>query len=453
MAEPAWQGSSGTGDGGSDHEMNLLDLAYIPVAAATAPWWATKRRAGWAERFGKTEALAAPGAGRPRVLLHAVSVGEVAALRHLVPLLAPTMDVVVSATTDTGLKRAGELFARDGGARATVVRYPLDFSASVRRFLDAVRPDVVALVELELWPNFVRECEKRGIPACVVNGRLSERSFAGYRRVRRVIRPTFARLALAAVQDDDYAARFRALGVAPDRVRVTGSMKWDAANIADEVPGAAELAAEMGIDRTRPLVVAGSTAAIDEQACEEGMLHLALPAGVQLLCAPRKPEHFEAAARAMPGCVRRSRTKGAGPRAPERSTSRYLLDTIGELRMAYSLADVVVVGRSFGKLYGSDPIEPVALGKPTVVGPAVDDFVNIVSALEGSGAVVRATVGTIGSVIRQVLDSSRDAAWRAEIARAGRACIRAHQGASERHARVIAGLVRVGRPASAGGPG
>src|SRR5262249_32932799 len=149
--------------------------------------------------------------------------------RGLVPeLVGRGAEVVVSVGTDTGIARARALFAGPGqGGKpaaplARVVRYPLDFSRSVRRVLDAVRRDVVGLVELEVWPNFVAECSRRGIPVAVINGRLSERSFKGYRRIRPFIGRTFRRLAAAGVQDEAYRERFVAMGVEPERCSVTG---------------------------------------------------------------------------------------------------------------------------------------------------------------------------------------------------------------------------------------
>ncbi len=402
--------------------MNSLDLLYSVGAVALAPWWARKSRGDWRSRFGHAEVL--PASRGRRVLVHAVSVGEVNALRGLVPRLAERCEVVVSAGTDTGLARAAELFA--GSAR--VVRYPLDFSRCVRRFLDAVKPDAVGLVELELWPNFVRECVRRGVPVGVINGRLSERSFRGYRRVRAVLRGTFASLRFAAVQDEEYRERFVAMGVPAERCMVTGSMKWDAAKIEREVPGAEQLAAELGIDRSRPVLVAGSTAED-----EEALLHAACPAGVQLVCAPRKPEHFDEAARAMPGCVRRSERRPA-----PLGTGRFLLDTIGELRKAYALADVVVMGRSFGGLYGSDPIEPAALGKAVVIGPAVKDFAVIVKTLERAGGLVRADRGRLGGVLSELFANKER---RETISAAAVGCIRGQMGASERHAGLLEGMV------------
>ncbi len=411
--------------------MNLRDLVYIPLALVTLPKWGGKKREGWDERFGKIDPLPAKGERR-RVLLHAVSVGEVSALRTIVPLLIERgLDIVVSATTDTGLKRAKELF----GTTCHVRRYPLDLSWAVARFLDAVNPDAVALVELELWPNFMQACTTREVPVCVINGRLSKRSFNGYRKIRPLLRRTFASLSFAAVQDEEYRERFISMGVPFEKCIVAGSVKWDNATIVDEVPGAAELAHSLGIDRSKPLIVAGSTGPISGSS-EEAMLHAACPPGVQLLCAPRKPERFDEAAAALPGCVRRSRANEAGS-SPSGTSDRFLLDSIGELRQAYSLADVVVVGRSFGDLYGSDPLEPIGLGKPTVIGPAVSDFATIVSALESDRGILRATPQTIAQSVTQLLGNKTFAT---DLAAGGRRSIRKHQGASQRQAQLVTDL-------------
>jgi 3-deoxy-D-manno-octulosonic-acid transferase len=347
------------------------------------------------------------------------------AIRHLVTRLAgvsPEPDVVVSVTTNTGWDRARAVF----GAR--VVRYPLDFSFAVRRFLDVVRPDLVALVELEVWPNFTADAALRGIPVCVVNGRLTERSYRGYRLAGPLLRPAFRRLSLVAAQNRDYAARFEGVGVPPERVTVTGTMKWDTAEIADRVEGADELAGAMGIDRGRPLVVAGSTAPDEHE-----LLRDAVPEGVQLLCAPRRPEWFDGAAAALPSCARRSR----GDRGS--ATGRFLLDTIGELRRAYALADVVVVGRSFGGLFGSDMMEPAALGKAVIVGPAVADFQETVEALLAGDGLVQTGAGDLPKAIAALLaDPSR----RRTLGENARAVIRANQGATSRTVELLQDLLR-----------
>ena len=407
----------------------LVDAAYLLGVTAASPviGWRLlrtgKHRTDWNARFGRGEPLPAPGPGG-RVLVHAVSVGEVNAARGLVDALAATHDVVVSATTDTGFARATALF----GGRVPVVRYPYDASFAVRRFLDRVQPTLVALMELEVWPNFMAECGRRGVPVGVVNGRLSERSFARYRLARPVLSGMFGHLAFVAAQTQAYSDRFIAMGTQTDRVQVTGTMKWDTAQVADEVAGAHELAEQMGIDPSRPLVVAGSTAP-----GEERLLHACMPPGVQLLCAPRKPEWFDAAARDLPGCVRRSDQRpGAG-------SDRFLLDTIGELRKAYALATLVVVGRSFGNLHGSDMMEPVALGKATLIGPRYGDFADTAERLIAAGGLHVTGAALLGRDVAELLN---DPARRGAMAQAGRAVIAREQGATLRHAALLQAWIR-----------
>lgn len=408
----------------------LIDLLYLLAAAATAPVWlfrmwrTGKLRTDWAGRMGQAKPL--PRTSSPRLLMHAVSVGEVNAIRALVESLlgAPdAVEVVVACTTDTGFARARALW----GDRIPIVRYPFDFSFAVSRFLRAVRPDAVALVELEVWPNFTAIARNMGIPVAVVNGRLSERSHRRYQAVRALVRPMFARLAMVGAQNEEYASRFRNLGVPEERIRITGTMKWDAAQIADDVPGAEALGSQMGIDRSRPLVVAGSTAPEEHE-----LLVRSVPAGVQLLCAPRRPEWFDGAAEALAGCARRTR----GERGSK--TDRFLLDTIGELRQAYALADVVVVGRSFGELHGSDMMEPVALGKATVVGPAVSDFKETVEALLAGGGLVQCAAANLSATLKELL---ADTDLRRRLAAQGREVIRSRQGATARSAEMLRSML------------
>ena len=402
----------------------LTDVLYLAVLLLTAPIWFTRMalrgrlRTDWAGRLGRAPSLA-PADGT-RVLLHAVSVGEVNAIRTLVSLLEVQdgVEVVVATTTDTGFARATSLF----GDRHQVVRYPLDLSWSVARFLRSVKPDLVGLVELEVWPNFVASCVRRGIPVAVINGRLSERSFRRYRLVRAVLRPSFRRLTRAWVQTRDYAARFEAMGVVPDRVDVVGSLKWDNTGVITGDPEG--LAQAMGIDRTRLLVVAGSTAPEEHQ-----LLHDGVGTGVQLMCAPRRPEWFDDAAQVLQGCTRRSTgERGSNP-------DRYLLDTIGELSQAYALADVVVVGRSFGSRHGSDVSEPAGLGKPVIIGPASSDFEEMVVALQDAGGLIQCSREELPGVLSDLLN---DEQRRARMASDGRGEIGRRQGASER---TLAGLL------------
>jgi 3-deoxy-D-manno-octulosonic-acid transferase len=418
----------------------LIDLAYVSAAAVTSPIWswrmwrAGKLRTDWAARMGEVRSALPDRGARPRVLVHAVSVGEVNAVRALVAELSGTCDVVVSATTDTGFARAVQVFA----PAIRVVRYPFDISTAVKSFLDAIRPDAVLLCELEVWPNFTEACVARGIPVAVVNGRLSARSFRGYFRGRAILSPMFGRLAAVGAQDEAYAERFVQMGVPGSRVCVTGTMKWDTAEIADHVEGAEELARDLGIDRSRPLIVAGSTAP-DEHA----LLHAAVPSGAQLLCAPRKPEWFDRAASDLPGCVRRSRASSASRGS---GADRFLLDSIGELRRAYALADVVVIGRTFGDLHGSDMMEPAALGRCIVAGPRTDDFAVTAEALRHGGGLVDATRDSLG---RTLAELAGDPARRGALGRAAREVVRANQGATGRTVALAHRVVAMSRARSA----
>jgi 3-deoxy-D-manno-octulosonic-acid transferase len=427
----------------------LADVVFAVAGTLALPFLAFSRirqgkaRTDWPGRRGKGPVLGPT--TRPTVLIHGVSVGEVVAARGLVEALEwsgadgsvsdedeepasgsvgeKVPRIVVSATTDTGFQRARELF----GDRYIVVRYPLDFSWMVRRLLDRVRPDVIVTMELEIWPNFSAEADRRGIPQIVANGRLSASSFENYRRVRRLVRPQFERLAAVGAQTRAYGDRFEALGTPADRVEVTGSMKWDSARFEVDEGALDRLAADLGIDRDRPLVVAGSTGP-----GEEAFLLERCPPDVQLLVAPRKPERFAEVAALDASFVRRS-ARGDGPGAvPSGGANRFLLDTIGELDPAYALADVVILGRSFVFEGGSSPMEPLALGRPTVIGPRHEHFADVVEALVGRGGIVVAE-DPMAEALALLADPERAG----ELGRRGLQSVRDLQGASARTAEMV----------------
>ena len=408
----------------------LTDLCYAIVAIVTAPvWlvrmiWTGKIRTDWPARLGRGDALPARGT-RPRILIHAVSVGEVNAIRGLVERLANDRmqpEVVVSVTTDTGIDRARKLF----GEKHAVVRTPFDFSFAVRRWLGRVQPDLLVLVELELWPNMTRLSKARGVPVTVVNGRLSDRSIKRYRLIGGLVRGMFARAELVLAQNPAYAERFAELGAR--EVLVSGNMKWDSIAIRDTVSGVERLADEMGLEKGAPVVVAGST-----EPGEELLLRNALPDGARLVIAPRKPEWWDGVAANLPGCVRRSRKERGSA-----ETRYFVLDTIGELSTAYAFADVIVMGRSFGKLYGSDPIEPASLGRPVVIGPRVADFREVVDLLRDGGGLLQIEASELKPTLARLCASAEA---RAEVARNGRAVIRAQQGGTARTAEVLLAML------------
>ena len=381
-------------------------VAYAVRKRLRTGSWGTGPRV----RGGRVAGLERRASG-PRILVHGVSVGETHALEPFVDALAASPlapYVVVSASTATGFERARRIHE----GRREVVRFPLDFSWMVRRFLDGVRPDLVVLGELELWPSFLAACGRRGIPVCVVNGRLSERSYRGYRRWRLLARQMFRRLAWVSAQTEMYRDRFVELGVPGDRVVVGGSLKWDAALREPDAGEAQALAEALGINRERPLIVAGSTGPGEEEVLLRG-----LPEGCQLLLAPRRPERWDEVAGLVPGMVRRGgggedgrrvggmteydqgmseyaksmRVGGQSMISDGNTSDRpsvFLLDTIGELPAAYLLADAVFVGRSLVPMGGSNPLEAVALGKPAVIGPHHENFAGVVAELVAAGGLV-----------------------------------------------------------------
>jgi len=240
----------------------------------------------------------------------------------------------------------------------------------------------------------------------------------------------FRALTAVGAQTEEYAERFRALGVPKDRILVTDTMKWDTVKLVEEVSGAAALRAAMGIDPTRPLVVAGSTGPGEEE-----MLLAGKPPEVQLMLVPRKPERFDEVFRLAPGMVRRSQ-RPDGTEGEINAQGLFLLDTMGELTRAFALADVAVVGRSFVPMGGSDPIEAIALGRPTIMGPHHDNFRDVVSAFTAAGA-IRVT----DRPMEEALALLGDPEARRRMGEAGKRVIRERQGATRRNAELLHRLI------------
>jgi len=431
---------------------NLLDLAYAIAAIFYLPLLLhqmlvlKKNRRGWRQRLGGVPARTG---SRPCIWVHAVSLGEVNATRGLVAQIRqrwPDSEVFVSATTDTGYAAACGLYGSE-----RVFRYPLDFSFAVRRTLDRIRPRAIVLMELEVWPNLLELAAARGIPVCIANGRVTEEK--SMRRLRMpIIRPIarrmFRRITFVAAQNETYGGRFLELGVPPDRIHVTGNMKYDTAVVADSAPGDADLAAAMGIDRARPLIVAGSTGPGEEEMLLEAYARLrAERPQVQLALIPRKPERFEEVARLIEArgfaCVRRGRQPD-GSSAPSSASEPdrpavFLGDTMGELRKFYSLADVVFVGRTLVPLGGSDVMEVAGLGRAMCLGPHVENFADAVASLLSARAAVQVqSARALPSELGRLLDQPAEAR---AMGRRARDVVRANIGATARTLDLLAPLL------------
>lgn len=426
-----------------DAVYTLVGLLYLPILLHRI-LVRGKSRTGWGDRLGAVR----PRPGNDRCIwLHAVSVGEVNATRTLIEAIdrdLPNLPVVISTTTDTGYARACQVYPD-----RQVFRYPLDFSWAVGRAIRRLRPAVIMLMELEVWPNLLGIARAKGVPVMIANGRITQqrsmRRF-GLPVVRSIATWMFSRLACVATQDETYAKRFCVLGTPADRVHVTGTMKYDTAAVVDHVDGQDELAAEIGIDTSRPLWVCGCTGPGEEAVIVDAYLAIRdRIAGLQLAVIPRKPERFDEAARAIEKrdvpFVRRSTKQKAGDRVDV-----FLGDTMGELGKFYGLADVVFVGRTMVELGGSDVLEVAGLARPIVVGPSVYNFAEPVRALLAGNAIVQIdemvddddAPASLGTAIADLLEtpSKRDA-----LGQAARQVLLANQGATDRTVALLRELV------------
>ena len=403
--------------------------------------------AGLRERLGGLPAVET--GGRPVVWLHCVSVGETQAARPLARAILerlPSHALVVSTTTATGHRVAREVFRDDAAA---VVYFPFDWAWAVRRSLRAVNPSAVLIMETELWPNFLRECRRRGIPAAVVNGRLSEKSFRRYRLVRRFSRRVVSDLALGLMQTEADAERMRALGLAPGRVFVSGNVKFDSTE-ADA--GARRLTEELRerfrFDGARPLVVAASTHSPEERVVLDAFKLLRAEPGsgqVRLLVAPRHPERFGEVGGLLDASGLRwaRRSDVASPR--DADCDVLLLDSIGELRAAYPLAEVVFVGGSIAPNGGHNILEPAAAGVCTLTGAHTFNFKAIVEAFLEAGALLQLPPLAAGAAPAALADALRellaDDGRRGDLGRRAREVLEQNRGATARTIELLAGLL------------
>lgn len=353
----------------------------VPVTLYHLIWRGFRQRAyfqRWDERYASYPA-GAPGAP---LWLHAVSVGEVNAAAPLVNrLLAqrPDLRLVVTTITPTGSERVRALW----GDAVAHVYLPYDLPGAVGRFLDRFRPTLALIVETELWPNLLFGCRDRGIPAYILNARLSARSLRGYRVLGALIRRALGSVRLVAAQSKADARRFLELGARPECVHVAGNLKFDMAPV--EADGfVAGFRAALG--EARPVWIAASTHEGEEAAVLEA--HRALRAShpdALLLWAPRHPERFRAVAQAArdAGFAVATRSGDGWPRA---DTGVFVIDTLGELLRFYACAPVAFVGGSLQAIGGHNLLEPAATGAAILSGPHLHNFADIARRLREAQA-------------------------------------------------------------------
>lgn len=427
----------------------LLNILYMLALVAFCPVWLMrmfrhgKYRRDFSERLGFSPRLYGL---QPTIWIHGVSVGEVNAAKALVAEIhsqLPDYRVVITSTTDTGLAAAGRLFA----PAHKVFRWPVDFTFAVAAAVRRIRPEIVILIEGDVWPNFVCACRRRDIPVIVVNARLGPRKgFPRYRLIRPLAARLFNSLTAIGVQHETYAGMFRSLGVRDEKLSVTGMMKYDTAGIDQTVSGQDELAAAMGISPDDKILVAGGTGHGEEQIILDAFAEVRREhPGVRLVIVPRKPERFDEVARTIAACgfalVRRSKIPDGSTRlttggsAGEISPDAVILgDTMGELRKFYALAYAVFVGRSLVPDGGSDMIEAAALAKPVAFGPHTFNFPQAESMVAAGCARRVAGVGELAGVWNEWL-AKPDAA--SGMARDAQQFVRSQTGATKRNVELI----------------
>ena len=369
-----------------------------------------------------------PAFTQPPAWLQACSVGETAVASSLIKSFHarwPELPLMLTVSTVAGRRRAEELTPE-----TPITWFPVDQRIVVRDFLTRLNPRMLVLIETEIWPNTIRHASQRGIPIVLVNARISDKHYPRYLRWRRLLQPAFSRITAAGAQSEVHAERLMALGVPPDVVTVTGNTKFDGLVTQVDPAHQAALKAESGLGARSPVIIFGSTRPGDEHlaAAVWDSLKQKWP-NAGLVVAPRHVQRAQEVAQLFQEPVTlRSQCKGV----PAPAGSRVLLlDTLGELVSFYSLADVAVVGGSFYPgVNGHNPLEPAALGVPTVFGPYMSNFADPARALVScDGALQVSNPNALEHTLQQLLADPRR---RAQLARDAQVAIKFNCGATER---------------------
>ena len=424
---------------------SLYNTVLLLASLGALPYFAVKSlrtgkyRAGLRQRFGHVprEIIAALGGVQP-LWLHAVSVGEVIAAVPLVHALRqrwPHRPILISTVTQTG-----QATAREKMAATACLYFPLDYPWVVHQVITSLRPRLFLMVETEIWPNFLRELTRQAIPAILVNGRISPRSFRGYRHLQPFMRQVLPSISAFSMQTKLDAERIIAIGAEPSRVQITGNIKYDLALAPLTGADAHALRAELGIGQA-PVFMAGSTHRGEEDIVIAAYLQArAQVPTLRLLLAPRhldRLDEIEMLLRKHQLAVHR---RSHGRLSAQRDeASVLLLDTIGELAQIYAVGTVIFVGGSFAPIGGHNVLEPAAHRKAILFGPHMHNFHQIAAALlEANGAVQVHTPEALGEHISTLLQQPQR---RQALGEAAYQVLRHNQGAIARTLELIAQIL------------
>jgi len=402
-------------------------------------FWRLQRRGNWQtgfkERLGKFTTVFKQSITNRQVLwLHAVSVGEVNVCTQLIRAIEPRMPnlkIVVSTTTTTGMaelkKKLPQLIAK--------IYYPIDHRKYVARALSAVYPEAIVLVEAEIWPNFIWRARDLGIPIFLVNARLSERSYRGYKRFGFLFRPLFASFAGVGAQNEADAARLRELGCRPEAIHVVGSLKYDAAELDTQITlNVGRMLRQVGVPEGARILLGGSTHDGEEAILADVFLRLRKQfPDLFLIVVPRHFERGRDAGRDLKahGVKFMFRTDvGADTQLNPGEVDCLLVNSTGELKFFYEHATVIFVGKSLTAEGGQNPIEPAALSKAIVFGPNMQNFAEITRNLVAQGGAVQ--VKNEEELERKVGELLGNEARRAELGRKALKVVKENLGAIDR---------------------
>ena len=400
----------------------LLSLPYWLLESARRG----KYRAGQAERLGKVPHRLSYNPHLLAIWVHAVSVGEVIAVTGLIFELRrqfPQHRIVVSTTTATGQKIARDRFGEDA-----VFYFPLDLPFAIRPYLQQLRPELIVLAETEFWPNFLRLAHLSGAKIVVVNARISDRSLPGYKRFRGIMTRILRDVDLFLAQTDEDSRRLQTIGAAPDRIEVSGNLKFDT-----PIPSPRAIVDNLRLAfqsaHAGPVLVCGSTMDDEESLLLQAFENILAghPRAIMIL-APRHPERFTEVAELLRKLNVRFWRRSDWEGEPIQG-GVLLLDSIGELAALYALADIAFVGGSLVPKGGHNIIEPAQYGVPIVVGNHMENFRDIVSLFHSRDAVRIVGPAELPLVLVELLSNDAE---RAALGRRAAETLRSQMGATQR---------------------
>jgi 3-deoxy-D-manno-octulosonic-acid transferase len=400
------------------------------------PW---KRN--FTQRFGKYDSkLKQAITNRHRLWMHAVSVGEVNVSTQLIQAMEtrlPNLKIIISTTTTTAMEGLQSKLP----SHVSKIYYPIDRRVWAARALGTIRPEAIVLVEAEIWPNFLWRANQMQVPIFLINARLSPKSYRGYKRFGFLFRPIFASFTGVGAQNQEDAAKLRNLGCRPEAIQIVGNLKFDAAPLEEKRPlDARALLQQLGVAAEAPVIVGGSTHAGEEAILADQFTQLRRKnPGLFLVLVPRHMERSREVGKLLEGrgikfAYRSEITARTQFRPGE--IECLVVNTTGELKYFYEPATVVFIGKSLTAKGGQNPIEPAALGKPTVFGPNMQNFADVVRCfLAKDGAVQVLDASQLESVFVQLLS---DAGRCEQLSRNALEVVRENQGAVYRTLDMIA---------------